>query len=106
MAQSRSLASVDPSNWNKLPQFLSRAANASDFIVNLRFYDPVYDCTIAMVNVRFLRSPTILLTCCMSRKLLWNMCKTFLEGTFMCVPSLIVCAHLTACVRTHTAHTA
>ena len=28
--------------------------------------------------------------------------ETFLEGTFMCAPSFLVCAHLTACVRTHT----
>ena len=29
--------------------------------------------------------------------------KTFLEGTFMCTPSFLVCAHLMACVcaRTH-----
>ena len=41
---------------------IPRAANTSDFIVNLLIYDPVYDCTIATVNLRFLRSPTILLT--------------------------------------------
>jgi len=31
-----------------------------------------------------------------------KMCKTFLKGTFMCVPSFLVCANLTACVRAHT----
>src|SRR6218665_2731320 len=38
---------------------------------------------------------------------IWNdvyeiiICKTFLEGTFMCAPSFLVCARLTACVHVH-----
>jgi len=27
---------------------------------------------------------------------------TFLEGTFVCAPSFLVCARLTTCVRAHT----
>src|SRR6218665_453952 len=40
------------------------------------------------------------------RNCIWNdvyeICaKTFLEGTFMCAPSFLVCARLKACVHTH-----
>src|SRR6218665_1670642 len=33
---------------------------------------------------------------------LWCKSRRFLEGTFMCASSFLVCARLTACVRAHT----
>src|SRR6218665_814898 len=49
------------------PTYIHHKSMLPIFSQTSRFYDPVYDCTIAMVNLRFLHSPTILLTWCMSR---------------------------------------